>query len=112
MKRILFFLIMLSMILFESCEFKKSYRYIEIISEESVFGGTNIKEKEPKTIMAVSDSAAYLEAYQTFCISQKVNNDMKESMGKTYSTPLRFKLLDKEGNDVTNSVFFEDKEKL
>ncbi len=112
MKRILFFLIMLSMILFESCEFKKSYKYIEIISEESVFGGTNIKEKEPKTIMAVSDSAAYLEAYQTFCISQKVNNDMKESMGKTYSTPLRFKLLDKEGNDVTNSVFFEDKEKL
>lgn len=112
MKRILFFLIMLSMILFESCEFKKSYKYIEIISEESVFGGTNIKEKDPKTIMAVSDSAAYLEAYQTFCISQKVNNDMKESMGKTYSTPLRFKLLDKEKNDVTNSVFFENKEKL
>jgi hypothetical protein len=98
------------MILFESCEFKKSYKYIEVISDESVFGGVDIKEKEPKTIMAISDSAAYLEAYQSFCISQKVNNDIKEAMGKVYSTPIKFKLMDKDGNDITNSVYFENKE--
>lgn len=100
------------MILFESCEFKKSYKYIEVISDESVFGGIDIKEKEPKTIMAISDSAAYLKAYQSFCISQKVNNDMKEAIGKVYSAPLKFKLIDKDGNDITNSVYFENKEKL
>jgi hypothetical protein len=112
MKRILFFVLLLTMIFFESCEFKKSYKYIEVISDESVFGGVDIKEKEPKTIMAISDSAAYLEAYQSFCISQKVNNDIKEAMGKVYSTPIKFKLMDKDGNDITNSVYFENKEKL
>lgn len=112
MRKLSFFVLLLTMILFESCEHKKSYKYIEVISDESVFGGVEIKEKEPKTIMAISDSVAYLEAYQSFCISQKVNNDMKEAMGKVYSVPLKFKLIDKAGNDITNSVNFENKEKL
>lgn len=112
MKRMFFLGLLLTMILFESCEFKKSYKYIEVISDESIFGGVDIKEKEPKTIMAISDSVAYLEAYQLFCISQKVNNDMKEAMGKVYSTPIKFKLMDKDGNDIMNSIYFENREKL
>lgn len=112
MKKHLLFTFILAMILLESCEFKKSYKYIEVINEESVLGGSDIKENEPKIIKAISDSAAYLKAYQSFCISQKVNNDMKESMGKVYSIPLRFKLIDNNGNDITNFVFFAKQDSL
>ena len=67
---------------FTSCDNKKNYKYVEIVQEESILGGTDTKEKESKPIKAADDSSAYLEAYQSFCISQKVNKDMKTSMGK------------------------------
>lgn len=112
MKIYLFFTFLLAAILLKSCDFKKSYKYIEVINEESVYGGFNIKEKEPKTITSISDSAAYLSAYRSFIISQKVNNDNKESYGKTYYTPLRFKLIDNYGYDITNSVVFLKQDSL
>lgn len=97
--------------LLTSCDFKKNYKYVEIDEEVSIFGGTEKKEKEPKIIKANSDSAAYLDAFQSFCISLKVNKDMKQSIGKVYSTPLKFKLLNDQDQDITNSVFFPTKEK-
>lgn len=75
-----------------ACNTRKSYKYVEVVDEESILGGTSTREKEPKQIRAISDSSAYLEAYQNFCISVKVNKDMQASLGKTYSTPKSFKL--------------------
>ena len=96
--------------IFQSCN--KTYNYIEIVNEESIFGGSDIKEKDPKIIKAKNDSAAYLSAYQTFCISQKVSKDMQEAMGIIHSVPLRFKLINDKGEEISNSVFFANKEKL
>ena len=74
-------------------------------------GGTDTKEKEAKPIKAADDSSAYLQAYQNFCISQKVNKDMQTSIGKTYSVPKSFKLYNDKGVEISNSVFFADKDK-
>lgn len=90
-----------------SCD--KSYKYVEKVSEESIFGGTDIKEKDETIIKAKNDSTAYLEAFKKFCISVKVNKDMAQSMGITYSTPLSFKLLNDKGEDITNTTFFASK---
>lgn len=94
-------------------ESKKEYKYIEIKEEKDLIGnGTEMKEEDPVIIKAASDSSAYLEAYEKFCISLKVNKDMVESLGETYSTPKEFKLLDESGKDIFLSVNFEDREKL
>jgi hypothetical protein len=90
-----------------SCD--KSYKYVEKVSEESILGGTEIKEKDEETIKAKDDSTAYLEAFKKFCISVKVNKDMAQSMGKTYSTPLSFKLLNDKGIDITNTTLFANR---
>ena len=87
----------------------KSYKYVEKVSEESILGGTDIKEKDEETIKAKDDSTAYLEAFKKFCISVKVNKDMAQSMGKTYSTPLSFKLLNDKGIDITNTTLFANR---
>lgn len=102
-KKILIFIF--SLLAFTSCENKKSYEYVEVINEESFFGGTDLKEKEAEIIKATNDSSAYLEAFQRFCISVKVNNDMKTSLGKTFSTPKNFKLYDDKGNDISSISF-------
>lgn len=90
-----------------SCD--KSYRYVEKVSEESILGGTDIKEKNEETIKAKDDSTAYLEAFKKFCISIKVNKDMAQSMGKTYSTPLSFNLFNDKGEDITNTTLFANR---
>lgn len=98
--------------LLTSCVNKKSYKYLEVVREESILGGEDTKEKESILIKASSDSAAYLLAYQKFCISLKVNKDMKQSFGKTYSTPVKFKLFNDKEQEITNSTLFADKVKL
>ncbi len=35
---------------------------------------------------------------------------MKQSLGKVYSTPIKFKLYNEEGSDITNAVFFASKD--
>lgn len=97
--------------LLTSCNNNKTYKYVEFVKEESLLGGTETKEKASQLISAESDSAAYLEAYKNYSISLKVNKDMKQSMGKTYSTPVEFKLYDDKNKDITNSILFPDKEK-
>lgn len=94
-----------------ACDNKKSYKYIEITAEQGSLGGVEKKEKEPKSIKANSDSAAYLDAFQSFCISLKVNKDMKQAMGTVYSTPVNFKLLNDKGENIANTVYFIDKSK-
>lgn len=94
-----------------ACNNNKIYTYIEITTEQGVLGGLEKKEKEPKIIKAKSDSAAYMDAFQSFCISLKVNKDMKQTLGTIYSTPVKFKLLNEKGEDIANTVYFVDKER-
>ncbi len=84
---------------------KHDYKYVEVILDKSIFGDIDKKDKDPVIIKAASDSAAYLEAYQKFCISVKVNKDMLESYGEVYSTPISFKLFNDKGEDVTLTFF-------
>ena len=93
-----------------SCQNK--YKYVEIVDKESILNGTKeIKEEEEKEIKASNDSTAYLEAFTNFCISKKVNNDMKEAMGVGSIKPIKFKLLNGKNEDITNSIFFANKKK-
>ncbi len=92
-----------------SCD--KTYKYVEKVSEESILGGTVIKEKDETIIMAKDDSTAYLEAFRKFCISVKVKKYMDKSMGKTYSTPISFKLLNDKGEDITSTTLFASRTK-
>ncbi len=110
MKRYIFALLLLAFTLY-SCDNKKAYKYVEVVQEESILGGINTKEKEAKKIKAADDSSAYLQAYQDFCISLKVSKDMQTSLGKTYSIPSSFKLYNDKGVEISNSVFFVEKDK-
>jgi len=110
MRGILFCLFLITVTLV-GCDNKKTYQYIEVTAEQGVLGGIEEKEKEPKIIKASSDSSAYLDAFQLFSISLKVNKDMKETLGTVYSTPIKFKLLNEEGEDIANTVYFENKDK-
>ena len=100
----------LVIVMLASCN--KSYEYVEVIEEDTIVSGAVKKEKDPKNISAPNDSAAYMEAFKTFHIAVKINNDMKSALGKTYTTPISFKLLNSNGDDITNSVAFTDKDKV
>jgi hypothetical protein len=90
-------------------ENKKTYKYIEIVAEQSAIGGVRQEEEEPKEITAVSDSAAYLEAFKTFTISSKVSKDMIETYGNMNSSPVKFLLLNEKAQDISKTVYFIDK---
>lgn len=97
--------------LLSSC--KKSYRYIEIVEEKDIISGQKeIKEKDPVTITAVSDSDAFCQAYQKFCIAQKIENHMiKEGIGSS-TLAKEFKLIDDQNNDITLSISFANKDSI
>lgn len=100
-------LVFLLAVVLTSCD--KKYTYIEVVLEKGIFSGVDEKEKEEKIIKAKNDTLAYLDAYQKFCISMKVNKDMQETYGETYSTPFEFKLLNDKGENIANSTFFVTK---
>jgi hypothetical protein len=108
-KRIYFGLLIIAFT-FSSCN--KQYQYIEVTEDLSINGTKEIQEKEPKYLTAANDSTAYIRAYEKFCISLQVHKDVYKSIGTAYSTPLRFKLLNSDGEDITNSVNFSDKIKI
>ncbi len=102
-KQILIFLF--SVFILSSCENKKNYKYVEIVSEENLSGETVQKEKEARVIKASSDSAAYLDAFLQFCIAVKVDKDMQASLGKTAATTIAFKLYDASHNEISSINF-------
>lgn len=102
-------LIIFSILMLASCDSKKSYKYVETVDEEGLFGGTDRKEKKAEVIKESTDSAAYLKAFQKFCISVKVNKDMQSSLGKTYSVPKDFKLYNDKGQEISG-ISFTNKE--
>ena len=99
-----------AIVLLGSCQ-KKEYRYIEKVRETSIFGGSSEKDEEEKIITAASDSAAYLEAYQMFCVSQKVYKDMLVSGMQDPTLPLSFKLYNEQGEDISAMYFATKEEK-
>ena len=112
----------LIIVILVGCDNNNTYQYIEITAEQGALG-IEEKEKEPKIIKASSDSSAYLVAFQSFTSSLKVIKDMKEylndkvkgneaySFGSVYYTPIKFKLLNEKGEDIANTVYFENKDK-
>lgn len=88
---------------------KKDYRYVEKIEKERILGGFDREEKEVQ-IQSENDTLAYLEAFKKFAISQKVELEMKKSLGSSSSTPISFNVYDDKGNDITY-IDFPNKEK-
>lgn len=107
MKKINLIPVLLLALLLSSCN--KKYSYIEVILDEDVFGEVSIKEKDAVIISAKNDTLAYLEAYQKFIISEQVNESLKERIGKTFTTPIEFKLLNDKGENIANTTFFSTK---
>lgn len=90
-----------------SCQQSKNYEYVELGAKESIFGGTERDEKDRVIIRAKTDSIAYLEAFQKFCISEKVSKDMEDVYGASATKPTDFKLLDEQGNNIALTINFD-----
>ena len=79
-------------------------------------GGPSTKEKDEIIISAQTDSAAYIEAYRQFCISQKTYSELrKKDMGEYLGIPIGFKLYNEKGEDISNIHFvsrMEQEEKI
>lgn len=103
MKRLYIFIAVL--LAFTACN--KRYTYVEIIRQQQMFGGTKVVTKEEVKIRAHSDTAAYLEAYQQFCISQAVYQGMKQRYGVAdlLDAPIGFKLYNSKGVDISKIEF-------
>ena len=86
---------------------KKRYTYVEVIREQQIFGGTRVAVKEEVKIRARSDTAAYLDAYQKYCISREVYLRMENRLGPSelLDVPIGFKLYNSKGVDITNIKF-------
>lgn len=93
-----------------SCNIKKTYKYVLIIDKEDLFGEHKKVEEKPEKIKAVSDSAAYLEAYLKYTISVKANKNIEQATGKVFSTPRGFDLYNNKGKEISQ-VDFKDKKK-
>lgn len=113
MKYLYFCALILSVFSCTEKEKEFQYYYIETYEELSLLGDrTYIETSKPDTIFEISDSSAYLEAFEKFTLSKKINKDMKEALGSVYKKPLSFQLLDKVGNDITYTTFFDKKDSI
>lgn len=103
MKRLLIFIVIILFI--TACN--KRYTYVEVIRQQQMFGGTKVATKEEVKIRARSDTAAYLDAYQKYCISREVYLRMKNRLGSSelLDVPIGFKLYNSKGVDITNIKF-------
>ncbi len=103
MKRI--YVLLAVLFLVTSCNNK--YTYVEVIRQQQIFGGTKLTTKEEVKIRARTDTSAYLEAYQQFCISQAVYQGMKQryEMPELLDIPVGFKLYNSKGVDISKIEF-------
>lgn len=89
-------------ILSASCDLNKEYTYITTVQDP---GAITTSAKEAKVIKKGSDSAAYLDAFRTFCIEKKVYYQMAKDMGAQYlSKPLSFSLVNSKGDEISEDV--------
>ena len=103
MKRI--YVLLAVLFLVTSCNNK--YTYVEVIRQQQIFDGTKLTTKEEVKIRARTDTSAYLEAYQQFCISQAVYQGMKQryEMPELLDIPVGFKLYNSKGVDISKIEF-------
>ena len=103
MKRLFFPL----MLLLVTTACNKRYTYVEVIRQQQFFGGTQVATKEEVKIRARSDTAAYLEAYEKFCISYAVYIGMTERYGmpELLDVPLGFRLYNSKGKNISKINF-------
>lgn len=110
MKKFIFFA--LSAFLLLSCNQSadtQKYQYIEIQQEQTFLSQGEQVETEPVVVDAPNDTIAYMKAMELFVQSNKKNVDMIESGAEKFMTPLGFKLLDKDGKDITKTIEFNTK---
>lgn len=101
------------LLLLFSCNQNKSYKYIEIIEEQSISGKkVGTKEKEAVEIKVENDSIAYLEAYEDFCVSLATDIYMKNTSSMYLSKTIDFKLINEQGIDISKTVDFKNKSSL
>lgn len=111
MRKITLYFVAILLIGLVSCS-KSKYRYIELRNEVSVVTGqVEEKEQEEEIIKANSDSAAYCEAFEKFCITLVAEKETADALGGSISfATIDFKLINEQGKDISKSVIFEGKE--
>ncbi|MGB0521459.1 MAG: hypothetical protein ACPGJS_00795 [Flammeovirgaceae bacterium] len=111
------YLLLFSIFLFSCGDSSREYQYIELSSKKDDYGKIILKKTEPKTITALTDSAAYLRAYNLYCIAllthEQMQDKIDEYLGKgVINPPYDFELINENGVDIAHSTFFRNKDSL
>lgn len=94
--------------LFSGCN--KKYSYVEEIIDKGVWGDLNERTtKEPETIWAKSDTAAYIEALEKFATSQYVYDAAISDGMDWHDVPICFRLYTRDGVDISDIEFASKK---
>ncbi|MFN8288581.1 MAG: hypothetical protein U0V74_17630 [Chitinophagales bacterium] len=89
---------------------ERVYKYIEVTEMESPLGGVETDYKPEQEIKAESDSAAYLQGFQKFCLAVRVYGEIQTKTGAAVAKPSRFKLMDDKGTDLVPTLSFAGKD--
>lgn len=99
-----YFVLLLMVVCLSSCQ--KKYKYVEEVIESSIFGEEIRSDREPENVSAMNDTLAYLEAFQKYCISQKVYEEfVKRGTGQYMDKPSGFRLYNSDGVDISDISF-------
>ena len=103
--------LLISIVILASCEQKKDYVYLETYMKTDR-AGTTPQEARPVTISAVSDSAAYLQAYVHFSLAKRFYNEEFQKSGTLSGKPISFRILNENSEDITNKISVMNKDSL
>lgn len=109
MKKI-FVLSLMLIFAFTSCT--KKYQFVKVVNEKGLFSSVyREQEEEPVVFKAKNDVEAYKKAYIKYCAALVADKELMRAINDVLDKKtIGFKLLDSEGNDITDLVFFKDKE--
>ena len=108
MRNILLALCLISLLY--GCNKERVYKYIEVTEMQSPLGGVETDYRPGQEIKAETDSAAYMQAFQKFCIAARANAEIVAKTGNSVAKPTRFKLMDDTGTDLVPTLTFANKE--
>ena len=96
-------LLLLTILCIYGCSSKKEYTCIVKEHVYDLLGSSySIKDREPKTILAINDSSAYVQSFQHFCICEAVHQKMVNQGFAKSNKPISFSVYDKEGTLITD----------
>ncbi len=102
------FIILFAFLFITGCN--KKYTYVEEIIDKGVLGDLNERTtKEPKTIWAKSDTAAYLEAFELFSENQYIYDKAVADGLYWWDVPVGFHLYTSDGIDISDIEFSSKK---